>query len=181
MVFASFYAAPVTSVAPTTVFAGTVTLNGVNVPFQTSSSMYYIASSLPINIAGPLTWSVAGSGTIAAFNQAYTPSYPKYTDGNLLPDTCIKANGITITVSGVTNNQTSVYVALYSGSFSVGKSLLASNGSVVFTSTELANFPVNQPLTISLSLSNSYTATHNGLKHGFDNGINYQKISYLKP
>jgi hypothetical protein len=181
IVVASFYAAPVTSVAPTNVFAGTVTLNGVNVPFQSSSSMYYIASSLPISIAGPSTWSVSGSGTITAFSQAYTPSYPKYTGGNLLPDTCIKGNGITINISGVTNNQYSVYVALYSGSFSVGKSLLGSNGSVVFTSTELVSLPVNQPLTISVSLSNSFTATHNGIKHGFNNGINYQKISYLKP
>jgi len=177
-VVASFYAAPETSVVPTNVNAGTVTLNGVNIVDQGQYN-YYITSSLP-NIAGPLTWSVSGSGTLSAFSQSFQPSYPKYTGGNLLPDTCIKANGITINISGVTNNQNSVIITLYSGSSNLTKYILGSNGSVTFTSAELANFSVNNLLIIMVDLANSYSATHNGIKQGFANTIQYSKYSYLK-
>ena len=181
-VFASFYSALFTStVAPTTINAGTVTLNNSVIPFQSSSNIgYYFTSNLPINITANLTWSVSGSGTVTAFSQVFTPSYPKYTGGNLLPDTCVKANGITINVSGVSNNQNGVSVYLYSGSVSAHKFIYSSGGSVTFTSSDIAAFPVNQPLTISVDFSNLYTAIVGGIKRGFSNNVIYQKISYLK-
>jgi len=42
------------------------------------------------------------------------------------------------------------------------------------------NFTVNQPLTISIYFTNSYTTTLGGIKRGFTNMVNYQKTSYLK-
>lgn len=178
-VVASFYSTPPSSVAPTNVYGGTVTLNGIDIPFFSSNNLYYSTGSVP-NISGPLTWSVSGSGTVTAFSQAYTPSYPKYTGGNLLPDTCIKANGINITISGITNNQSSVVVYLFGGSTSAFKYIIGSSGVISFTPSELAAFPVNQILQISVYLTNSYTATHGGIKRGFINNLNYQKMSYLK-
>lgn len=179
-VFASFYATPPTSVAPTTIYAGTVTLNGTTIPFNSGTNSYYNATSSPINISGALSWSVSGSGTVTPFGQSFVPSYPKYTGGNLLPDTCVKANGVTINISGVTNNQNSVTVRLYSSSANAFKYIMGSNGSVNFSSADLNNFTVNQPVTIIVGCANIFSATHNGIKHGFINNISYQKTSYMK-
>jgi hypothetical protein len=180
LVVASFYTAPSGATLPTNIYAGTVTLNGVNLPFESVNSIYYISTSLSANITAPITWSVSGSNTVTAFSQSFTPSYPKYTGGNSLPDTCVKANGITINVNGVSNNQNSVVVYLNSSTGSVFKYILGSTGSVYFNPTDLAVFTTNQFITISLNFTNSYTATHNGIKRGFSNSLNYQKISYLK-
>lgn len=177
-IFASFYSAPVTSVMPIYIYAGLVSLNGTNIPYQ--NSFYYIISNPSVNIAGPLVWNVTGSGTLAAYTHSFTPFYPKYTGGNSLPDTCIKANGITINISGVTNNLNSVIISIYSGPSTLTKYILGSTGSVNFTSAELANFTVNSSLTIIINLSNLYSATYNGIKHGFTNNIQYTKYSYLK-
>ncbi|MCW3077483.1 MAG: hypothetical protein JWO32_2092 [Bacteroidetes bacterium] len=178
--FASFYATAPSSVAPTTIYGGSVTLNGITLPFNATSNYYYSGSGSGINITGNLTWSATGSGTVMAFSKSFIPNYPKYTGGSSLPDTCVKANGISITISGVTNNQNSVNVYLYSGSTSVFKYIFGSNGTVNFTPSELVNFPVNQPFNINVGLANVFSATINGVKHGFTNNLNYQKMCYLK-
>lgn len=178
MIFASFYAAPVSSVTPTYVVAGTVSLNGTNIPYMNPS--YFIASNPPINISGTLNWDITGSGTVTAFSQSFTASYPKYAGGNVLPDTCIKANGITINVTGVSNNLNSVVVSLYCGSASATKYILSSNGTVSFSPSDLSSFPVNSSLSIIINLSNVYSATLGGIKRGFSNTLQYTKFSYLK-
>jgi hypothetical protein len=177
---ASFYATPPTSVAPTYIFGGTVTLNGIELPYSSSANSYYNGFPNPFNIAGPLTWSVSGSGTVTPFSQSFTPSYPKYTGGNLLPDTCIKANGITINISGVTNNQNSVFVYLFASSSSAFKYILGSSGTVTFTPSDLSSFTPNQSLSIMIFFGNYYQATLGGIKRGFANTVSYQKVSYLK-
>ncbi len=179
LVFASFYSAPVSLVLPTYVSGGTVTLNGINIPYQGSS--YYISNNLPTAISGTITWSVSGSGTVTAFSQSFIPNYPKYTGGNLLPDTCLKANGITINISGVTNNHNSVGVSLNSGSSSTFKYITSSNGTITFSASELSAFPTNSQLLIIINLSNIYSAALGGTKRGFANTLQYTKYSYLKP
>jgi hypothetical protein len=176
-VFASFYSAPVTSVSPAYVYAGTVTLNGSNIDYQ--GTFYYPIGQVP-NIAGPLTWSISGSSTVTAFTCSFVPNYPKYTGGNLLPDTCVKASGITINISGVTNNLNSVNISIYCGGSNLSKYIIGSNGSVSFTPAEIANFPAHNSLTIIVTLSNLYSAIFNGKKQGFANTIQYTKYSYLK-
>ncbi len=177
---ASFFTAPTSGIPSTNVNAGTVTINGVPLAYNNSPLLYYIYSGLTANITGSITWDVTGSGTVTAFNQSFVPSYPHYTGGGALPDTCIKANGITINITGVTNNQNSVVVYLNLGTANLYKYILGSNGSVTFSAAELASLSTNQVLTIDLFLTNAYTATHNGFKHGFTNGIRYTKYSYLK-
>ena len=178
VVEARFYTEPLTAATPTLISGGTVTLNGTNVPFQTN--FYTFIGSSPINLTSPLNWSVSGSGTVTAFSQSFTPSYPQYTGGNLLPDTCIKANGITMNVSGVSNNQSGVIVQLYSGANYAFKYYLGTNGSVTFSAAELSSFTINNPLTIAVSLTNVYSATLGGIKRGFTNSLQYSKFSYLK-
>jgi hypothetical protein len=178
MVFASFYVAPVSSVPPTNIAAGSVSLNGTNIPF--SGSSYNITSNVPTSIAGTLNWNVTGSGTVTAFSQSLTASYPKYTGGNVLPDTIVKANGVSINITGVTNNLNSVLVSLYGGSASATKYVLGSSGTVTFSPAELSAFPVNTSITLLITANNIFSANLGGIKRGFTNGFQYTKFCFLK-
>lgn len=180
IVQASFNTGPAGNTPPTYVNGGTVTINNIPLTYNNLPPLYFISSGLTANITGPITWDVTGSGTVTAFNQSFIPSYPHYNGAAALPDTCIKANGITINITGVTNNQNSVVVYLNLGTASLYKYILGSNGSVTFSASELASLPTSQTLTIDLFLTNAYSATHNGFKHGFTNGIQYTKYSFLK-
>ncbi len=101
----------------TMINGGNVTVNSVSL--TPSSTYYYSSFGLP-KISGTLNWNVAGSGTVTAFAQAFIPSYPNYSGVSSLPDTCIKANGMTINVNGVTNNTSqniSVLISQYNPTF----------------------------------------------------------------
>ncbi len=178
IVFASFYATPPTSVAPTSVSAGTVSLNSTvlnpsNLPYENPFPMN-------INIHGSLNWNVTGSGTITAFTYSYLPSYPKYTGGNLLPDTCIKANGISIQISGVSNAPGASVSVILSQNTTIFKYILGTSGTVTFSAAELSSYSTNSPIVILIMVSNITSATLGGIKHGFSNSLHYTKYSYLK-
>jgi len=182
-VFASFYVSPPTTSAPVYTTAGNVNLNTVSLTPQFNSS-YSTNNPCPINISGVLTWSVAGAGTITAFTYSYAPSYPKYSGFNLLPDTCIKANGINITINGVTNYNASGFstglsVHLIQNTL-VSKFLFGSSGTLNFSAAELSGFTINNPITIMVSLNNLTSVTIGGFKRDFSCLYTYQKISYLK-
>lgn len=102
LVAAMFFDVPLgTSPTINYVNAGKVSLN--NSFLYQNSSLY--SNTVAINISDSIKWTASGSGTVSPFSYSYKASYPKYTGGNLLPDTCIKANGITLTISGVSNLQ----------------------------------------------------------------------------
>ncbi len=180
-VIASFYSAPVSSVVPTNMQAGNVKLNNLPLPLNGATTTYFVMNpSVAINTT--LDWQVSGSGTVTAFTQSYTATYPIYTGGTLLPDTISKSSGTTLNINGVSNNQNSVTVYIRDVSATTPfKYILGSNGTVQFTASDLASFTPLQSVTISISLSNMYSATHGGIKRGFSNTISYNKICYLKP
>ena len=176
VVMCVFFSGPNSSSA---VNAGTVTLNGT--PLTNSSNFYYDYNTF--NLTGVQNFSISGSGTLTAFSHSYTASYPKYTGGNLLPDTCYKASGITLSITGISNLSPLMWskgVRIYQGSNSVNKSLTPSANSVNFSSSELASFNVNNPITISVSLSNVHTFAQGSYNHMFGNTVEYRKYSYLK-
>lgn len=181
---AEFYLGPNSSGPPTNITAGNVSLNSFNIVMQ-SGNLYYTPNPNPLNITGTLNWDVAGSGTITAFSHSYTASYPKYTDGNLLPDTCIKANGITINVSGVSNyitasSNSGLTVHLIQNSI-VSKPIFGNTGGTVnFTSAELAGFTINTPINIMITIVNFNKVTINGVDRDFCCSLTYEKIAYLK-
>ncbi len=179
IVIASFYTSPFPTNGNLT-YGGNLKLNNVNIPYNSTQKFYYYSpNNLDIDIGAVLTWSTSGSGTITAFQQSFTPFYPKYTGGNLLPDTCIKSNGINLTINGITDNQDSVEIVVHDGTHTINK-IIASNGIVSISSTELASFFINKRFYIQISTSNVFTAIHNGIKYGFGNGIRYNKTCYLK-
>ncbi len=179
---ANFYSAPVTSGTYSLVSAGTVSLNSVNIPTIGGGIGYYIGNNAPVNLQLPLTWNVSGSVTLTAFSHSFVPTYPKFTGGNLMPDTCFKSAGITFTISGASNNPDNVVlIMLFSSSASALKYNFASNGTINFSAQDMASFSANSNLTIQVSWTNATYATYGGIKHCFTNNLKYIKYSYLKP
>ncbi len=157
--------------------AGDVSLN--------DSGFYYFSgvysNSTAINISANLKWTVAGSATISPFSYTYSASYPKYTGGNLLPDTCYKSSGITITISGVSNTTNGVSVFInQSSATSITKYLPTPNGVINISAAELSSYSVNAAIYIELMFSNTHQQTFGGKAHQFNNDVSYNKISYLK-
>ena len=157
--------------------AGNVTLN--------DSVLYYdsqtYSSYLPANFTSPVKWAVAGSGTVTPFTYTQMPNYPVYNGGNLLPDTCIKSNGITINVSGVSNTSMGVSLFLNGSSVSLNKYIANSgNGTVVFSASEIAGMNINSNVTLQLMMSNYNIQTLNGVVHNFVSTTSYQIQIWLK-
>lgn len=69
---------------------------------------------------------------------------------------------------------------LLSQGSSIYKSLLTPTGNIIFTSSELAVFNVNNPITITVSIGNYKTEILGGVSHGFSNNLFYSKIAHLK-
>ncbi len=178
-VIASFFATPITTVIPAYVPAGTVSLNGNVIPY--SNSYYSITNNLNFSISNNLNWNVSGSGTLTAFSHSYTPSYPKYTGGNLLPDTCVKANGLSFTINGVSNyTGLNINVLIYTNGASLTKIVPSNGGVVTITSAELASFPTNNLFFILMNLGNYTTTNFGGLTQTYSNTLQYSKYCYLK-
>jgi hypothetical protein len=176
-VLADFYDAPIGSSVGNSISAGNVSMNDSNLYY--SFGVY--SNSAAINIAGNLKWVVAGSPTISAFTYSYTASYPKYSGGNLLPDTCYKSAGITLNINGVTNTTHGVSVFISQSSGSITKYLSTPNGIINIPAADLSSFNVNQYLYIELSFSNYQQQTLGGKLHQFNNDVTYHKVSWIKP
>lgn len=176
---ALFYSSPVPgTVVPTNVDAGLVTLNSQSLALLSGNN--YV-NTLPINIQNQLIWSVAGSSIVPAFTHTQTPSYPVYTGGNLLPDTCSKASGFTLNVSGMSNTTGSVLVTVQQSSNIIIKQLSATNGTVFISTTDLANFTSNLDFSTTLSIGNYEYPVYSSKKFTFSSAITYRKQMYLKP
>ena len=180
MIYGMFYDQPNSN---TKIFGGTVTVNSLSLtPDQ--GNFYMLYSPGQVNITSALNWSVTGSGTVTAFSYSYVPSYPKYSGGNLLPDTCVKANGFSIVISGVSNHvsvfNSGVSVNLYQGSNQISKSIQTDSGTITFSAAELAAFNSNATVTLMIGISNINSVSLGGLYRTFNSSYQYNKSIYLK-
>lgn len=176
-VLAAFFESPIgASSSINYVNAGNVSLNDSNL--YLFSGIY--SNSVAINISNTVKWNVTGSGTVTPFTFSYTASYPKYSGGNFLPDTCYKSSGISLTISGVTNTSNGVSVLINQSPNTISKYLSTPNGVVNIAAAELSAFTTNTPLYIELSFSNYKQQTFGGVLHQFNNDVTYHKVSYLK-
>ena len=173
---AAFSQNPTNVFPPTFVQAGNVSLN--------DSALYFNSEAyenvFPINISQSLKWTITGSGTITPFTHSYIPSYPKYTGGNSLPDTCSKASGITLNISGVTNLQNGITISISQGSSANATKQLSGNGTVFFSASELSSFTTNSSFHLEMVFKNTKTETLGGVLHSFNNNMWYIKNPYLK-
>lgn len=148
-----FYESPSKTTAY--VDAGTVTVNGVSL---TSTSFgYQNYGTERVNLHNILNWSVSGSptSTVVPFTYAHLPIMPQYSGHGLLPDTSVKANGISLNISGLSKfNVASLYLMQDAqNSFK----MITGNGTVVFSAQELAAFKTTAPVLLMLSASNLST------------------------
>ncbi len=162
--------------AYTFIDGGTVSLNDSSLYFDSESYESYT----PINIKGLLKWKGTGAGSVPAFTFNYTASYPGFTGGSALPDTCIKANGITLNLNGITNITDWSVVYLSQGSINLTKSRDPNNTSIAFSTAELASFNVNLGIQIELTFFNIRKEIVDGIRRDFRNTVSYRKNSWLK-
>ncbi|MGZ8891193.1 MAG: hypothetical protein ACXW0J_07315 [Nitrososphaeraceae archaeon] len=177
-VLANFYSSAANNTAPTSIYAGTVSVNSNGLKFNNSSN-YYIDTTHTINIH-QLNWSAIGTGTVSSFIYSYSPLYPKYSGTLLLQDTCVKSNGINISLTGITNANSGVIIRVYQGPNMVTKTINAPSGTVNFSSSDLAGLTVNAPLTISVYLLDMNIVSVGSINYTAACFYQYIKFSYLK-
>ncbi len=178
-VVATFYNAPLINTQPTNIYAGVVSVNNKILQFDNAQT-YYNDTTKNISM-NQLSWNVAGNGIVAAFSHTHTPIYPKFVSSNISSlDTCLKSNGFTVTVNGVTNASFNSIVSIYQGGNSVYKLISGPNSSVVFTPSDLAAFTSNAPATIYVFLVHNNSLQIGSVSYQFAGTYSYFKFSYLK-
>lgn len=176
LIIASFYASPNPTSLTTYVNAGTVTVNGINM-IQALPQSYYLENT-SVNMQ-TIVWSATGEGTVAPFSYSWTPIYPKISTPINIADTCYKSNGISVSLSGITNAG-SVSVYLSQGSTSISKNSSSANGTISFNASELSGFATNNSLTIAILLTNLKRQAIGSVSYELIANHNYTKFSYLK-
>lgn len=172
---AVFMQKPLGTINNVYISAGNVSLNDSNLNLVLDNYM----KVNPINISQTLKWQATGSGTITPFTHTFVPSYPKYTGGSILPDTCTLSSGVTVTVSGVSNLTGAVWVGVSQSVYGYMKAL-SGNGTISFSNSELSGFNVNANFQIEITLQNTISQNLGGVLHSFNNSVLYNKIAYLK-
>ncbi|GAA4351871.1 hypothetical protein GCM10023185_10960 [Hymenobacter saemangeumensis] len=124
--------------------AGAVTVNGNALDKGSNNTYSKVATPTQTNPSTELgfsngsNWSIAGSGSVTAFNYNHSGSMPNYS--GTLPTAISKANGLTVALSTVSNAD-SVYVLIAAGNQSVLKRARAGTASITFTANDLRNLP----------------------------------------
>lgn len=161
------------------VYGGNVSVNSNTLSYSSTNNRY--SGSMSSGSMSPLVWAASGTGTIAAFNYSYTPNYPNVTHNITGMDTCIKANGINITLSNIiTQNFYGAEVQVYQGSISASRTITGGSGVANFTASDLAAFNVNNTINISVLMMNFNEFDVGAVRYSFRNNYYYIKYSYLK-
>lgn len=164
------------------IYNGAVTLNGKQL-FNHECYQDYPPVYTQPNVS-VLNWSITGGTNVSVMTQTLTANYPIYTGAAFLPDTCIKANGLVLNITGISNCNQNIaaikLIAAYPYTNNIYKNFNISNGSVSFSASEIASYLVNQSYYITFKLKNTYTGNNNGEKSGFSNSLIYSKKIYFK-
>ncbi len=166
--------------------AGNVSINTFSLTADQSNFYQYQYSSGPLNISNTLNWSVTGAGTITAFTHSYVPSYPHYSGADLLPDTCVKANGLSVTIAGVSNRSgiiPGLSISVYQSSptyVQINKSTQTSSGTISFSASELAGFDTSESLYLVVSINNYISVNVSDVYRAFSCDYQYTKEIYFK-
>ena len=132
-----FFSTPGSS---TYVDAGSITLNSNSLTKQSNNAYVYQNLTSPLTFP-PVTWNVAGSGSVPSFNYTDDRPMPTFSGYDALPSTVTKASGVTIALGSAVLDADSVYVVLHDYSNKTLLKRVAGNAaSVTFTATELSAF-----------------------------------------
>lgn len=183
-VFAMFYDQP--TYPNNKIPAGNVSINSLSLTPDQSNFYQYQFFSGPMNISNTLHWNVTGAGTITAFTHSYTPSYPRYSGADLLPDTCVKANGLSVSITGVSNRSgliPGLSISVYQSSptyVQINKSTQTSSGTVSFSASELAGFDTSESFYLLVSINNYTSVNVSNVFRAFSCDYQYTKEIYFK-
>ncbi len=152
---AIFFSAPGSN---TWVNAGTVKLNDTELDSDTVGGYYsFLLEPADEEI---FNWSVSGSDDVPAFTFNHSGPYPNYADP--LPDTIIRANGVSFSFGGGSvSGADSVLIRIQSGPYKIEKTYSISVGSVTFTPADLSPLSVSDNKNAFIEMFFSKGILHN--------------------
>ncbi|HRH10298.1 MAG TPA: hypothetical protein PLU73_02235 [Bacteroidia bacterium] len=161
-------------------FGGMVIVNNNLDTLQYNSGTYEknLAASL---YTVPVSWKIAGSGSVPSFSTSCSQTFPSFTGFNSFPATLSKNAGITYTITGFTNTDR-VIVALSDGNGSYlyqhEATLSGTTATVNFPASETANFAngVNGYIDIyfyndEVKTVNNFALKYSNVRREFVNGF----------
>lgn len=154
-----------------TIYAGNVSYNGVVMQYYSGN---YQDTTFQINLHQPNSvWHIAGNAQVQSFSYTNTPSYPKYTGNNLLPDSISKSAGITINFGSSFSNATD------SITITVGLSAIKKMGvnqtSCYFSSADLMYISINNASTIEIEFNKQSIVNFNNRNYYVNNRLRHIK------
>lgn len=161
-------------------YGGLVTVNNNIDTLQYSSGTY--EKNLAAGIySSPVSWKVAGSGSVPSFSTTCAETFPGFTGFNSFPLTLSKNAGITYTISGFTNTNR-IIVALSDGNgtylYQHEASINGGIATVNFPASETANFAngVNGYLDVyfyndEIITTNNFSLKYSNVRREFVNGF----------
>lgn len=180
-----FYPNAINNQTTTTVYAGKIYANSIEIPYDNSYLRYFqTTSNINMNI---MNWTISGSNNISASSFSITPTFPTFNYINL-PDTCTKSLGISITLNSLQNTDPNLFVSSATiqqanGSIKITKTInysSISNNTVFFNQSDLAPFNTNNNLEIIISLQNFKYFTVGTENYTYITSHHFKKDSYLK-
>jgi len=103
---ALFFPSPVTMNGNTMSAVNTATVSAVSMngnAFAPFFGIFYLSTTASLTFP-PAAWTVTGSGSIPSFTYTNTNPLPTYTGISKMPSTIIRANNLTLSITGVSNS-----------------------------------------------------------------------------
>jgi hypothetical protein len=155
----------------TSVDAGTVSVNTINLDKATNNSYSKLATTgltpatLNLITGSPATssWSIGGSSSVAAFTYDHVTAFPSFT--GTMPASITKASGVSFTFNSSTvTGADSVIVVIAAGSSSFTKSYSKTAGTITISASDLSGFPTvsDNSATLEVCPYNVIEVTKNG-------------------
>jgi hypothetical protein len=178
---AYFYSVAVSFNTGAGVRAGTVTLNGDSLSFQSTVGNYY--STKPLNQSQQV-WQVSGDNTIPAFTFSSGLLPPSADNLHLIPKTISKSAGLNFSITNLKNYNSGVFVITDGTSSSSGtifQSVTGTAHNVAFSSSNLAALATGTTGLITFQLMNEVQAATGGKDFKFSNDLIVSKSVTITP
>jgi hypothetical protein len=133
---------PITNEIPSSSYInmGNVKLNSITFKNKSGSSNFYYNDTTYSIFPAPFAWEVTGSANFSAATFTSNTAFPVYPNYNSLPDSCSKAAGLTISLSGTSGCDfvEALIIGPGSSNFIFPKYIAGNSSSIVFSSSELS-------------------------------------------
>ena len=165
----SYFIGPLQSVT----YKSTITVNDKKLEIGGSSTFRF--GDYPLSDDTPVTWQVFDS--VVSFMFADTAAFPQY--GDILPDTVIKTNGLTISIDSSRSDSILLQILNAQGNPVLRRTCNSKEGKL-FIDSSSASFLPSEPLNMYMTISAHLFCTINGYKFIFIKELNINKATVVK-